>query len=66
MEQKHRIRATNACLFPALGGTGATGHAEQRETGPLSPLTLSLTHLFAFPQRFKSSGSSWSDESDFT
>ena len=63
MEQKCPIQATNVCLFPALGDTGATGHAEQRGTEPLSPFTLSLTHLFAFPQRFKSSGSSWLDES---
>lgn len=39
---------------------------KQRGPGPRSLLTPSLTHSFAFPQRFKPSGSSWSAESGFT
>lgn len=59
MEQKCLIWTTSTHLSPASGDPDVRGRA-------LSPLTLSLTHLFAFSQRFKSSGSSWSDESGFT
>lgn len=59
MEQKCLIRTSNTHLSPALGDRDPGDRA-------LSPLTLSLTQLFAFSQRFKSSGSSRSDESGFT
>lgn len=66
MEQKCPICITDVCLFPAPGNVGAIGHAKWRRTGPPLPLLLNLTQSFAFPKRFRSSGSSWLDESGFT